>query len=301
MLIRVYFHRNRYTFWLIKHSMKAFFEKILADEGSSFLTRYIALPRFDAPLHYHPEYELTLIIKGQGRRFVGDHVGNFEAGDLVLLGSNLPHFWRSDTFSKNNEELHEAIVIQFSTCFVTNVLNKLPECRSVVSLLNASKGGIRFSEKLAPYIWEVFENEGVSRLLAFIKALEQLAISENQELLASEGFNIKPDETENERMRKILEFTLENYKEDISLETIAEIANLTVPSFCRYFKSRTRKTYIYFLNEIRLSNARKMLIDNQLDISQISIECGFQNLSHFHRIFKNQTGVTPMAYRRGFG
>ena len=144
-------------------------------------------------------------------------------------------------------------------------------------------------------------NSAVIRLLALIKVLELLSISDEQELLASEGFNIKPDETENERMRKILEFTLENYKEDISLETIAEIANLTVPSFCRYFKSRTRKTYIYFLNEIRLSNARKMLIDKQLDISQISIECGFQNLSHFHRIFKNQTGVTPMAYRRGFG
>jgi AraC-like DNA-binding protein len=281
--------------------VKALFEKILADEGSSFLTRYVALPQFDAPLHYHPEYELTLIVKGQGKRFVGDHVTDFEAGDLVLLGSNLPHFWRSDINHKNDRELHEAVVIQFSTAFVNHILNNLPECKSIITLLNTAKGGIQFPETLAPYIWKVFETEGITRLLALISALEQLSMCEEYELLASEGFSIKPDETENERMRKILEFTLENYKEDISLETIAEIANLTVPSFCRYFKSRTRKTYVYFLNEIRLSNARKMLMDNQLDISQISIECGFQNLSHFHRIFKTQTGVTPLVYRRRFG
>lgn len=281
--------------------MKALFEKILADEGSSFLTRYVALPQFDAPLHYHPEYELTFIVKGQGKRFVGDHVTNFEAGDLVLLGSNLPHFWRSDTNPKHHEELHEAVVIQFSTAFVNHILSNLPECKSIITLLNSAKSGIQFPDTLAPFIWKVFETEGVTRLLALISALEQLSICEDYELLASEGFSIKPDETENERMRKILEFTLENFKEDISLDTIAEIANLTVPSFCRYFKSRTRKTYVYFLNEIRLSNARKMLMDNQLDISQISIECGFQNLSHFHRIFKNQTGVTPLVYRRRFG
>ncbi|GAB3524378.1 AraC family transcriptional regulator [Emticicia fontis] len=281
--------------------MKALFEKVSADEGSSFLTRYVALPQFDAPLHYHPEFELTLIVQGQGKRFVGDHVANFEPGDLVLLGSNLPHFWRSDLNSKNNTELHEAVVVQFSTLFVDNILINLPECSSIIGLLNTAKLGIRFSKELAPFIWKIFETEGVARLLALISALEALAKSENHELLASEGFSIRPDETENERMRKILEFTLENFKEDISLETIAEIANLTVPSFCRYFKSRTRKTYVYFLNEIRLSNARKMLMDNQLDISQISLECGFQNLSHFHRIFKTQTGVTPLVYRRRFG
>jgi AraC-like DNA-binding protein len=281
--------------------MKALFEKISADEGSSFLTRYVALPQFDAPLHYHPEFELTLIVKGQGRRFVGDHVGSFKGGDLVLLGSNLPHFWRSDTDSKTESDLHEAVVIQFSNHFVNNILNNLPECLSIIALLNKAKSGIRFPETLAHYIYKVFETTGLNRLLALIVALEQLAACTEYELLASDGFTIKPDEIENERMRKILDYTLENFREDITLETIAGIANLTVPSFCRYFKSRTRKTYIYFLNEIRLSNARKMLMNNELDISQISIECGFQNLSHFHRIFKNQTGVTPMVYRRRFG
>ncbi len=280
--------------------MKALFEKVITDEGSSFLTRYVALPQFDAPLHYHPEYELTLIVKGNGQRFVGDHVSAFEDGDLVLLGSNLPHFWRSEHVSKNEYDLDEAVVIQFSPAFVDNILDSLPECKSIVSMLNMADSGIKFPVSMAPLVQKVFETKGVIRLLALIDALEQLSKCADYQLLASEGFNIKPDETENERMRKILEFTLENFKDDISLETVAEIANLTVPSFCRYFKSRTRKTYIYFLNEIRLSNARKMLMNNELDISQISVECGFQNLSHFHRIFKSQTGVTPLVYRRQY-
>src|SRR6218665_1092350 len=124
--------------------METLVEKILAGEGSSLLTRYVALPQFDAPLHYHPEYELTLIVKGQGKRFVGDHVTNFEAGDLVLLGSNLPHFWRSDINTKNTQELHEAVVIQFSTAFVNHILSNLPECVSIITLLNEAKSGIRF-------------------------------------------------------------------------------------------------------------------------------------------------------------
>lgn len=281
--------------------MKAFFEKIPAIEEMSFLARGIVIPYFDAPLHYHPEYELTLIVKGNGKRFVGDSIENFEAGDLVLLGSNLPHFWRSDkNFYENEEPISEAIVIQFSTDFVKNILEKLPECISIVTMLNLSKVGIKFSETFKSFFAKIIEEKGTKRLIALIDLLENLSQTTDYQLLASEHFNIKPDDAENERMRKILEFTLDNFQNEISIHTIAEIAHLTVPSFCRYFKSRTRKTYVDYLNEIRLSHARKLLINSELGISQVGLECGFRNLSHFHRIFKNQVGVTPLAYRRSF-
>ena len=281
--------------------MKAFFEKIPAIEEMSFLARGIVIPYFDAPLHYHPEYELTLIVKGNGKRFVGDSIENFEAGDLVLLGSNLPHFWRSDkSFYENEEPISEAIVIQFSTDFVKNILEKLPECISIVTMLNLSKVGIKFSETFKSFFAKIIEEKGTKRLIALIDLLENLSQTTDYQLLASEHFNIKPDDAENERMRKILEFTLDNFQNEISIHTIAEIAHLTVPSFCRYFKSRTRKTYVDYLNEIRLSHARKLLINSELGISQVGLECGFRNLSHFHRIFKNQVGVTPLAYRRSF-
>lgn len=281
--------------------MRAFFEKIPTIEESSFLSRRIVIPYFEAPLHYHPEYELTLIIQGNGKRFVGDSIENFEAGDLVLLGSNLPHFWRSDkVFYENSKPVSEAIVIQFSTNFIKDILEKLPECKSIISMMNLSKSGIKFSGVFQPFLEKIVEERGTKRLLRLLELLEFLSKTTDYQLLASEHFNIKPDDAENERMKKILEFTLDNFQNEILIETIAEIAHLTVPSFCRYFKSRTRKTYIEYLNEIRVSHARKLLINNELGISQVGLESGFQNLSHFHRIFKNQVGVTPLAYRRSF-
>ncbi|WP_435357172.1 helix-turn-helix domain-containing protein [Emticicia sp. SJ17W-69] len=281
--------------------MRAFFEKIPAIEETSFLARRILLSYFDAPLHYHPEYELTLILQGNGKRFVGDSIENFEPGDLVLLGSNLPHFWRSEkTFYENKEPIAEAIVIQFSIDFVKNIFEKLPECKSIIKMLHLSKSGIRFPVMFQTYLEKVVEAHGIKRLILLIDLLGNLSQTSHYQLLASEHFNIKPDDVENERMRKILEFTLDNFQNEISIQAIAEIAHLTVPSFCRYFKSRTRKTYVDYLNEIRVSHARKLLIDSELGISQVGLECGFQNLSHFHRIFKNQVGLTPLVYRRSF-
>lgn len=277
--------------------MRASYEKIPANDETSLLARHIKVPYFDAPLHFHPEYELTLIISGNGKRFVGDSVENFESGDLVLLGSNLPHFWRSD---KPSETTSEAIVIQFSTDFVENILGKLPECKNILSMLILAKCGIKFKASFAVLLEDLIDKKDLKRLTLFIELLETLSQSTDYQILASENFNIKPDDAENERMRKILEFTLDNFQNEVEINEVADLANLTVPSFCRYFKARTRKTYIDYLHEIRVGHARKLLIDNKLSISQIGLECGFQNLSNFHRIFKKQVGLTPLAYRKHF-
>lgn len=277
--------------------MRASYEKIPVNNDASFLVRRIQTQYFDAPLHFHPEYELTLIVSGNGKRFVGDSVENFESGDLVLLGSNLSHFWRSD---KHSEATSEAIVIQFSTDFVENILGKLPECKNIVSMLTTAKSGITFNASFAPLLENLITEKSLKRLFLLIELLETLSQSIDYQILASEYFTIKPDDAENERMRKVLEFTLDNFQNEVSINDIAELANLTVPSFCRYFKARTRKTYIDYLHEIRVSHARKLLIDNKLSISQIGLECGFQNLSNFHRIFKKQVGITPLAYRKHF-
>lgn len=277
--------------------MRASYEKIPVNNDASFLVRRIQTQYFDAPLHFHPEYELTLIVNGNGKRFVGDSVENFESGDLVLLGSNLPHFWRSD---KPSETISEAIVIQFSTDFVENILSKLPECKGIVSMLTMAKSGIKFDDSFALLLENLIAEKSLKRLILLIDLLETLSQSSDYQTLASEHFNIKPDDAENERMRKILEFMLDNFQNEVSINDVADLANLTVPSFCRYFKARTRKTYVDYLHEIRVSHARKLLINNELSISQIGLECGFQNLSNFHRIFKKQVGITPLAYRKHF-
>jgi AraC-like DNA-binding protein len=280
--------------------MRAFYEKIPNNDDTSFLARKISVPYFDTPLHFHPEYELTLILRGNGKRFVGDSVENFEGEDLVLLGSNLPHFWRSDKSLRENCPISEAIVVQFSVDFVNNILGKLPECKLIISMLNLAKSGIKFSDSLTLLFEKLLIEKGAKRLSLLIEILEKLSQSTDYQILATKNFNIKPDDSENERMRKVLEFTLDNFQNEISINEIADLANLTVPSFCRYFKSRTRKTYIDYLNEIRISHARKLLINNELGISQIGLECGFQNLSNFHRIFKKQVGTTPLVYRKRF-
>lgn len=277
--------------------MRASYEKISVNSDTSFLARRIQAAYFDAPLHFHPEYELTLIISGNGKRFVGDSVENFKSGDLVLLGSNLPHFWRSD---KPSENISEAIVIQFSTEFVENFLGKLPECKEIISMLTLAKSGIKLNASFAPLLEDLINKKGLTRLTQLINLLGALSQSTDYQILASEYFNIKPDNSENERMRKVLEFTLDNFPNDVSINVVADLANLTVPSFCRYFKTRTQKTYVDYLHEIRVNHARKLLIENKLSISQIGLECGFQNLSNFHRIFKKQVGLTPLAYRKHF-
>lgn len=274
--------------------MKALFEQIAIDEGHSFLIKRFTVNYFNTPLHYHPEYELTCILNGYGKRFVGDSVEEFRVGDLVLLGSNLPHFWRSDRdFYENQSLFSEAIVIQFSVEFVENIIKNLPEFNSIYQLLKKSELGLKFNSNEL-IISQLEELNSSKNIIQFFQILNDLCKNPYQ-VLSSE--TIKPDEAENERMRRILEFTLEHFTEEININQVAEIAHLTVPSFCRYFKHRTRKTYIDYLNELRVSHARKLLITTELDVGQVGFESGFQNLSHFHRVFKKNTGLTPLSYR----
>jgi AraC-like DNA-binding protein/quercetin dioxygenase-like cupin family protein len=277
--------------------LKALFEQIAIEEGHSFLVRRFSFEYFNAPLHYHPEYELTYILNGYGKRFVGDSVEDFESGDLVLVGSNLPHFWRSDSdFYEQKGLISEAIVIQFSVEFVERIIKNLPELQNIYGLLKKSEVGLKFSHNdlIVSQLEELALSKNIIQLLLILNDLSQ---NPYQNLSIE---NIKPDEAENERMKRILEFTLEHFTEEISIQQIAAIAHLTVPSFCRYFKHRTRKTYIDYLNELRVSHARKLLINSELSISQVGFESGFQNLSHFHRVFKKTVDSTPLAYRQRF-
>lgn len=274
--------------------MKALYEKISLEESASFLIKKFAVRYFDAPLHFHPEYELTYIINGNGKRFVGDSVEEFSSGDLVLLGSNIPHFWRCDKdFYEDDKLKAEAIVIQFSVDFVEKIIGNIPEFRGIYQLLTQSTYGFKFigNNLIINSLIQLSETKSVVNFLDVLLILSQL----KREVLSSQVS--KTDIAENERMRRILDFTLNNFTEQIKIEQVAEVANLSVPSFCRYFKQRTRKTYIDYLNELRVIYARKLLINTDFSISQVGLECGFQNLSNFHRIFRKLVGSTPLNYR----
>ncbi|GAB3944170.1 AraC family transcriptional regulator [Spirosoma harenae] len=283
--------------------MKALFEKVVINEQSSLLVRRFQLAYFDAPWHYHPEYELTYIVKGYGRRFVGDHVEPFQAGDLVLLGPNLPHFWRNDDefYQPNSAQQAESIVIQFPASFDELGLANVPEASAIRRLLQQARYGLRFgaaTSQLAASTMEKLINErGFSQLLYLLQLLHALSNDRDTYLLASNGYQLSPGLADTERMKRVLEFLLENFRREIRIEEIASVAGMVPAAFCRYFKKRTRKSFVEYINELRIGHARKLLTESDLSVGQVGLDCGYNNSSHFHRQFKMYTGMTPMHYQ----
>lgn len=283
--------------------MKALFEKITIGEQNSLLVRRFQMPHFDVPWHYHPEYELTYIRRGDGRRFVGDHVESFVAGDLVLIGPDMPHFWRSDDDYYRNEPTLQAewVVVQFPIAFSQDVLANLPEAATVTDLLNRSRYGLRFSPaasaRMAQEIDQLTTQMGLNQVLSVLHILDQLATDRDAQTLASDGCQLAPGTAETERMKRVFEFILNHFREEIRVEQIASVAGLAPAAFCRYFKRRTRKSFVEYLNELRIGHARKLLTNVDLSVGQIGLECGFNNVSHFHRQFKLHTSMTPLRYQ----
>ncbi len=284
--------------------MKALYEKVAIDEQRSLAVRQYTQPYFDAPWHYHPEYELTYISHGYGRRFVGDHTELFTTGDLVLLGPELPHFWRSDDdFHQGTlTQQVEAIVVQFPASFAEQGLVTLPETQAVCQLLARARYGLRFrvaiSQQLAPALHQLVTKTGLTQVLALLDILAQLTTDPDAYPLASDGYQLAPGAADTERLKRVLEFMLAHFREDIPLTDIAEVADMVPAAFCRYFKKRTRKSFIEYLTDLRVGYARKLLTTSNLTVGMIGLEAGFTNVSHFHRQFKRHTGMTPAQYQR---
>ena len=283
--------------------MKALFEKVLVHEQASFLVRQFRLPYFDSPWHYHPEYELTYIVKGHGRRFVGDHSEAFTTGDLVLIGPDLPHFWRSDDefYQPGATSYVESVVVQFPIAFDQRMLATIPEAQPVHRLLQRGRHGLCFSPAIRQAVARQLEGlatiRGLPQLLELLTILDQLSADTDAYLLASDGYQLAPGITETERMKRIFDYLLLNFRTEIRVEQIASVAGMAPAAFCRYFKKRTRKSFVEYLNELRISHARKLLTNRNFSIGQVGLECGFNNISHFHRQFKRHTGMTPFRYQ----
>ncbi|GAB3266874.1 AraC family transcriptional regulator [Larkinella harenae] len=285
------------------HDVKALFEKIELGDYNSLRVIHLELPYFDAHWHFHPEYELTYIVRSHGKRFVGDHVEPYDSGDLVLLGPDLPHFWRSDDdyYQPQSNATAEAIVVQFAQKLGDTLLPQLPETQPLSALLNRARYGLRFSRQKAETVRSSLESllhcEGLERLLRLLYLLEQLASDPAATMLASNNYELKASEAETERMKRVLDYMLAHFREEIRVDHMASVAGMAPAAFCRYFRKRTRKSFIEYLNELRISHARKLLMESDLSISQVGLECGFNNISHFHRQFKLHNGTTPLKYQ----
>ncbi|MBO9732676.1 MAG: AraC family transcriptional regulator [Chitinophaga sp.] len=285
--------------------MKAILQKVPVSTDASFAVQVFCSPYFDTPWHFHPEYELVLVLQGDGTRFVGDSIADFAPGDLVLLGTNLPHWYRNSAAYYTNDPALQAksIVIQFNREFLGPAFFHLPETAAIRKLLDKAVQGISINGNtrtlLADKMQQMVHSTGMDRLLQLLSMLHIAAGATDSHLLSSRGasgINVK----DAERMNRIYEFVMQHFTDPISTNEVSQAVNMSPSAFCRYFKKRTRKHFTYFLNELRIGHACKLLQEDDLSITEICFMSGYNNISYFNRQFKTFKKKTPQAFKQEF-
>jgi AraC-like DNA-binding protein len=281
--------------------MRASFEDIKSRKGNqSFVAYRRDVPAFEFKWHYHPEYELTLITKGSGKRLVGDSYENFESGDLVLIGSNLPHTWVSDRARKGKSG---AVVIQFSDEFIHSFL-QWPEFVGINRLLTDASHGIffpfRYSKAIIEKVNALPDQRGAGRITALLAILDQLSNQKPVKLASAYFSSVKGRETE-KRINKVCQYIQKQAKGPISLDKTAALVHLSNSAFCRFFKRVTGKTFSDYVNDVRIGNACTLLTESDKSIATIAFETGFESLTYFNRIFLKKKNITPRDFRKTIG
>ncbi|AQW99699.1 helix-turn-helix transcriptional regulator [Elizabethkingia anophelis] len=278
--------------------MKVSFERIVPSEKSSFRTLHNNSPisEFKWEYHYHPEIELVCVISGSGTRHVGYHKSNYTNGDLVLIGSNIPH----SGFGLNSVDPHEEIVLQFRE-EILHFPQQEVETRAVKDLLERSKYGILYStatkKALLPKLKKLLESEGYKRYLLLLEIIFELSLCEEYELLNKEIMPYTIISKNKTRLENIFTYVEHHYDKEINIEDVAKLANLTLPAFCNFFKKATQITFTEFVNRYRISKAC-LLMTQDKTISECSYSCGFNNVTYFNRMFKKYTNKTPSEFIR---
>ena len=280
-------------------TLKPSFEVVEPSFGSSFYySKYVENENNKAHLwHYHPEIEMVFVNGGAGKRQIGSHVSYYTEGDLILIGSNLPHCGFTDTHTGNKNET----VIQMKPDFLGNGFMTLQEAKWIGELFDKAKGGIAFGEQTKKEVGKLIEDmefqQPFNKLLTLLGVLKALEATKDFKILNASGFSIETQIQDNDRINMIFNYVKDHFQEQISLEDVAEMSAMTVPSFCRYFKKITKKTFTRFVNEYRVVHASKLLSEKHMGITAISYESGFNNFSHFNKIFHEFTGKSASEYR----
>jgi AraC-like DNA-binding protein len=282
------------------------FQKIEANINHSFYVEQVKFPYFPNPLQFHPDIEILLVIQGTGTRFVGDSIDRFGPGDLLMIGGNVPHVWYSDEkyTQENSNLITEVIFILFKAEIFGDQFWHLPESKNIVKLIQLSQRGIKLTGKIcnevSSLMRSISSSIGFNRITILLSILEIIASQKEYQFLASPIVQNTINMNDSARLNKVYEYVINNFHQEITLEKAASIASLSAPAFCRYFKKRTNKTFIQFLNEIRISFACRLLTEEDFPISRICYNCGYTNVSYFIRQFKGITGFTPLSYKKNY-
>jgi AraC-like DNA-binding protein len=257
-------------------------------------------PYLHNPWHYHPEVEITLITNGEGVLFIGDKILNYRQNELILIGPNLPHEWRSD-IQQRDDFYSECIALHFNKNFPGDDFYKIPEAGHINHLFDLSLQGIRVTEEAAKdFIKEklllLIETKGIERIGILFSILNRIAISSDIELLSSSGFVSSINERQNSRMNLIYKYAISHFKNPISVDLVAQQMNMTTSSFCRFFKERTNKSFMKYINELRVGYACRLLLEEKGTISEIAYGSGFENISNFNKQFKKIKEITPSQF-----
>ncbi len=282
--------------------MKASLEPLHASHLNSFLIRKFEEKVFSAPYHFHPEYELTYIVCGTGKRYVGNNMQDFYPGDFVLLGSNLPHCWKSDKMKAKQKS--SSVVVQFPPDFLGDDFISKPELKQIFRLLRRSDNGVHFTGNTDTYKKKMMllpeEENSFKRLILFLELLYDLSVTKKYACLDKQKNNTQLSDTEQQRIHAVLSYIIDHFKSEVSLAKAASVVNMAPHSFCKYFKKITRKTFIEAVTDYRIDYAARQLINTNHSISQIGFDSGFNDISNFHKTFKARMKLSPLIYRNTF-
>lgn len=291
---------HKSNFVTIVKKRKPVLEKISPTFGSSIhVHKHGAYVGESKPYwHFHPEIELVYINKGNGKRHIGNHLSYYNNSQLLLLGSNLPHYGFVDRLTLNGSET----VVQFRPDFLGTDFFNIQEMTHIRYLFERSKKGVLFGkktkERLGSKIEGLASTSGIEKILLLLEVLNELAKSDDYKVLNADGFVFEIEPQDNAKINMIYKHISENFQKQISLNEMSEKVSMSIPAFCRYFKKVTGKTFTKLVNEYRIVHATKLLSESQMSITDISFECGFNNFSHFNKLFKEFTGKSASKYRK---
>lgn len=278
---------------------KATPEILHAKEQESFLVRQFGAEAFLAPFHYHAEYELTYIATGKGKRYVASSMEDFDAHDFVLIAANIPHCWK---LYPERQSDAKAIVLQFRYDFLGESFFQHPELAHLNEMLQRANGGLKFTgaTEEVNILKKLTKTSGAERLILFLRLFHRLSQQTSSQIVLEESPQLLEKLKEDKRIHVIMAYIVEHFKTDISLDAIAEIANLTPNAFCKYFKRLTRKTFMETVIQFRLNYAMQLLVQTDQPISHIAMESGFSDVSHFYKTFRSKIKTSPLSYRKRF-
>ena len=285
--------------------MKPVLEYLPRAATESFVVKFFDYHYYPTPWHYHPEFEIVLVTESTGKRFIGDQITDFAPGNLAFIGPNLPHLYRNDEayYHPDSPFRAKSIVVHFLEESFGKDFLKLHEAETLRQLFDRSARGMDIvgdtNKIVAVKLEELLTLAGLPRWLKLVEILHMLAETDEYNIISAHVMKGQ-HEKDNDRLNKVVELVMRSFQQEIKLADVAEAVKMTAPSFSRYFRLRTRKTFSDFVAEIRLGHASKLLQEDQLSIAEVCFACGFNNLSNFNRQFKQHYQMNPMAFRRQY-